>query len=170
MLKILFTILVASSALASIPLKVGSTKFSDAEVATVVVFLSSSCPCSNSHIPHLKALKTEFPKITFVGVHSNRDESDQDGENYFKTAALPFTVIRDPEAAIADDFRAFKTPHAFIVSKTGKILFAGGVSSSAIVEQAQTFYLKEALTDLTAGREIKSPRTRTIGCAIAREE
>ena len=92
----------------------------DNETATVVVFLSAACPCSDSHVPYLKKLKLEFPQITFIAIHSNMDEDEKTTEAYFKAVNLPFDVIQDVEARLADQFQAFKTPHAFIISKQGK--------------------------------------------------
>jgi hypothetical protein len=140
------------------------------ETATVVVFLSASCPCSDSHIPYLKKIKLEFPQITFIAIHSNMDEDEKTTEAYFKAVNLPFDVIQDVEARLADQFQAYKTPHAFIISKEGKVLYEGGVTSSAKAHQASHFYLRDALTDLTSGRPIKTKEVRTLGCMIAREK
>jgi len=171
MLKLLILTIFSwvSISYAALPTKIGGVDLSQSKFGTVVIFLSSSCPCSDSHISHIKDLQKEFSKFDFVAVHSNVDEKDEDGLTYFKKAALPFEVWRDKNAKIADEFKAFKTPHAFVVNSKGEILFSGGVTSSAIAEQAQTFHLKEALKDLSENKSVKNPKARPIGCAIARE-
>lgn len=136
--------------------------------AHLVVFLSSHCPCSNCHNAELKKLVEKYPSYQFVGIHSNQDEDFETSKAYFKKAALPFPVIQDDKTKYADLFRAVKTPHAFLLSGKGEILFAGGVSSSKDVAQADRLYLREALTDLEAGREIKTKEARSLGCAISR--
>src|SRR5262245_12746026 len=82
-------------------------------LGSVVVFLSAKCPCSASHEPVLKDLAREFePKgFRFIGVHSNADEALGFTQEHFKAAALPFSVIQDPQSKIADVFGALKTPH-----------------------------------------------------------
>jgi thiol-disulfide isomerase/thioredoxin len=137
---------------------------------TVVVFLSAACPCSDSHIPFLKKLKNEFPQINFLAIHSNMDENEKTTETYFKKVNLPFLVVQDSDAKLADTFKAFKTPHAFILSKENQILYEGGVTSSAKAHEASHFHLREALLDLTSGREIKVKEVRTLGCMISREK
>lgn len=144
--------------------------FQTAEIATVVVFLSATCPCSDSHIPYLKKLKEEFPKINFLAIHSNVDEDQKVTEDYFKKVNLPFDVIQDDNAKLADAFKAYKTPHAFIISNKNKVLYEGGVTSSAKAHTASHFHLRDALEDLTEGREIKVKEVRTLGCAISREK
>ncbi len=180
-LVILFLFMTMSfSLLADVPLMVKGNSTTDqspkeitfqkAEIATVVVFLSAMCPCSDSHIPYLKKLKEEFPKVTFVAIHSNVNEDAKTTEAYFKKVNLPFDVIQDNEAKIADAFKANKTPHSYIISKENKILYEGGVTSSAKAHQASEFFLQQALLDLTQGREIKQKETRTLGCVISREK
>ncbi len=135
----------------------------------VVVFLSAVCPCSNSHLVELKRLKNDFPDFDFVALHANSDEDKQTASSYFKAADLPFPVLRDSGAKWADEFKALKTPHAFIVLNDGRLAYQGGVSSSAhFDENTARKYLREALEDLAAGREVRTPEARTLGCVISR--
>lgn len=135
----------------------------------VVVFLSAVCPCSNSHLVELKSLKKDFPNFTFIGIHSNTDEDKNLTSSYFKAANLPFPVVQDSGAKLADEFKALKTPHAFVVLTDGKAAYQGGVSSSRhFDDKTARKYLREALQDLSAGREVKTPEGRTLGCAISR--
>lgn len=137
---------------------------------TVVVFLSATCPCSNSHVDELKSLAREFPQLAFVGVHSNVDEALSSSQEYFKKIALNFPVLQDDKAKIADEFKALKTPHAFVLSSDGKMIYQGGVSSSHDVKKADRKFLREALNDIKENRSIKTPEGRTLGCAISRGE
>lgn len=136
----------------------------------VVVFLSAVCPCSNSHLNELKRLKQEYPDFSFVGVHSNADEAKELTVDYFKKADLPFPVIQDTGTKIADEFKALKTPHVFVVLKDGSTAYKGGVSSSREFDNADRKYLREALSDLVAGQKVRTPEGRTLGCAISRGE
>lgn len=136
--------------------------------ATVLIFLSSKCPCSMSHLEEVKNLAKENPEIRFIGVNSNSDETVEDSKKYFAAQGIPFPVLKDEKAVLADEFKAVKTPHAYILDSTGKKLYQGGVSNSAMFPKADRPYLREALSDLKAGREIKTPLARALGCAILR--
>lgn len=136
----------------------------------VVVFMSAKCPCSNSHVAILKKLAKDYPGFSFVAVHSNVDEAKELTQEYFKKVDLPFPVIQDDGARIADVYKAFKTPHAFVVGPDGKTLYQGGVTNSHNGESADRNYLREALADLEAGRAVKTAEGRTLGCAISRGE
>lgn len=135
---------------------------------TVVVFVSAVCPCSNSHIGILKKLSAEHPKFHFVAVHANADEEIADAQNYFKTADLPFPVLSDRKGILAREFKALKTPHAFVLDPTGKILFKGGVTDSSSAPEAKKQFLADALTDLEAGRAVAVAEARPLGCHIMR--
>lgn len=136
--------------------------------AAVVVFLSAKCPCSKSHERVLRTLVKEFPDMSFLGVHSNADEDLPSAKKHFAKAQLPFPVIQDADSKIANELGALKTPHAFILDRTGNILFNGGVDESKDAEKAQTHFLANALTAVRAGKKPKDKFARTLGCVIKR--
>lgn len=135
---------------------------------TVLVFISSKCPCSMSHIPELRSLALEFSDVQFVGIHSNFDESLEIAHPYFKSADLSFPILRDEGMKLADHFKAAKTPHAFVIGPDGQVLFQGGVSDSSKFPQADRKYLREALEDLKNQIPIRTKVARALGCAITR--
>lgn len=136
----------------------------------VVTFLSARCPCSDSHIQELKSLAQEYPNVKFVGVHSNSDENSEITKVYFEKAHLPFAVVQDEETKWADQFKAFKTPHTFVMNSHGEVLYQGGLSSSKNFSRADRKYLREALEDIKAQRPVKTTEGRTLGCAISRKK
>jgi hypothetical protein len=135
---------------------------------TVAVFLSARCPCSNSHLEALKKLAADFPAFRFTVIHSNADEPAAEARAYFAQAALGLPVIQDDHDLLANELRAFKTPHAYVIGTDGKILYRGGVTDSQIAAQAGRQLLREALDDVNAGRAVRTPEARTLGCVIAR--
>lgn len=143
-------------------------KVESGDLGTVVAFLSANCPCSRSHVPELKKLSAEYPQFRYVGVHSNRDEDLVPSREYFAGEKLGFPVIEDSEAKIADQFRALKTPHVFIILKSGRVAFQGGMTDSKDCAKADAKYLKDALDDLAAGKQVRNPEVRTLGCSISR--
>jgi hypothetical protein len=130
---------------------------SQAKKATVVVFLSASCPCSASPAG-----------VQFVAVHSNSDESADLARIHFKASELPFPIIQDEGAKIATGLKAFKTPHVFVFDPRGEILFQGGVDDSHIAATAKKHYLREALVAIGEGKRPPVSEVRTLGCIIKR--
>jgi peroxiredoxin len=136
---------------------------------TVVVFLSAKCPCSAGHMEALRALASEYSKtgIRFVGVHSNADETAEFAAPVFHKLRLPFPVVHDPGAKIADAYGALKTPHVFVVHH-GEIVFSGGVDDSQASDTARKHYLRDALGAVAAGRKPEHAQVRALGCQIKR--
>lgn len=135
---------------------------------TVVVFLSSKCPCSLSHEKHLGELKEKFADVQFIGIHSNSNESVEDSAKHFKESPISFPVLQDQKSKWADEWKALKTPHAFLIDADGKIVYKGGVSSSPVFANATQFYLSDALTALKDHKPIPIAEGRTLGCFIER--
>jgi thiol-disulfide isomerase/thioredoxin len=141
----------------------------DHKKGVVLVFVSSTCPCSNSHIPHLIKLSLDFPEFKFLGIHSNKNESQTEAQVYFQSKSLPFPVIRDHNLEWADRLKALRTPHAYLINPKGEILYQGGVTSSADAEKADSFYLKVTLKNYLLGKKIDKSKSRVLGCQIARD-
>lgn len=137
---------------------------------TVVVFLSATCPCSNSHIPALTNLQKNYPHIQFIGIHSNADERAATGKAYFEAAQLGFPVIRDTQTKYAKHYGAVQTPHAFVLDREGTVLYQGAVTSSSIAQRAEQNYLQDALYDINAGRQPATSKRKTLGCYITLKE
>lgn len=175
---ILLSLFVSSAIAANLPAlkandlfnqKEVSTEWKDAPLGSVIIFLSSVCPCSNAHMEHLKKLPQEFPEFKFFAIHSNTDEKADEALEYFRTAALPFPVLKDNNSEWANKLKAYRTPHSFIINKEGKVLYQGGVSSSSHPGKDATYYLQDALTELKSGKSVSVTQTRVLGCEIARK-
>lgn len=134
----------------------------------VVVFLSARCPCSNSHNAELTDLSQTYKDFNFVVIHSNAGEGKDLSRPYFAKANFPFPVIEDQKAALAEQLNAFKTPHAYLFSAEGKVLYQGGMSNSRDLAKAERKYLREALEDVQAAKDVRTPDGRTLGCFISR--
>ena len=134
----------------------------------VIVFMSSVCPCSNSHLPLIKKLARDYPDYQFVVIHSNADESVEQAKSYFLKSELALPVLQDIDSKFVNLFKALKTPHSFIVNTAGQIVYRGGVTSSASAAPTDTQYLRDALEDLKQGHPVKIANGRTLGCAIRR--
>ena len=137
--------------------------------ATVLLFLSARCPCSNSHVDEIKDLHILFKdQIRFIGVHSNQNENALEAKKYFNQIDLGFPVLKDTDAIIADRYKAFKTPHVFVLDSRGEIIYRGGVSSSQHFDSSVKKYLRDVLTDINQGQAPRMSESKSLGCVILR--
>lgn len=136
--------------------------------ATVLVFLSATCPCSASHESVLAKLQEQYPSISFYGIHSNVDEDLAVTKAHFEEVKLPFPVLQDNKAVLADKLGALKTPHVFVLDKSGKTIYHGGVTNSHVGPSADKNYLKEVLEDISQNKTPRHKEGRALGCYIQR--
>ena len=141
---------------------------SEQKNGTVVIFLSATCPCSDSHISYINELSTKFPKYQFIGIHSNVDEGQKITKEYFSKKNLKFPIIEDQNSDYANKLGASRTPHAYLISKEGHVLYQGGVTNSSKADNASEFYLFDALTAQQNDKKITVNETRVLGCEISR--
>lgn len=136
----------------------------------VLIFMSAKCPCSASHEPLLKDLSQQFKDYEFVGIHSNTDENEELTKAHFTASQLPFPILQDNKATLANSLGALKTPHAFVFNKKGELLYSGGVTDSHVGPSAKKFFLREILTALKEKKDLPYHEGRTLGCYIQRED
>jgi peroxiredoxin len=145
-------------------------KISTGSEGAAVVFFSAKCPCSNSHFQEVNDLAQSHSGIQFVGVHSNSDEPFEQAQSYFKSKKISFPVISDSNGKLAEQYKAFKTPHAFLLNSRGEVVYAGGVSNSADGTQATEKPFRNVIEDLKQGRSVRVQSARTLGCVIKRKK
>ncbi len=78
--------------------------------------------------------------------------------------------IRDQSGVIGKLYHAAATPGLYIVNKDGLLVYAGAIDSIASNDvsdiQKATNYVKQALTEIKAGKPVSVPVTRQYGCTI----
>jgi len=138
---------------------------------TVILFLSAKCPCSASHETGLVSLYQEYSKkgFQFLGVHSNADEPQELTRAHFGSIQLPFPVLSDENSTLANEFHAYKTPHAFVMDPSGKLLFQGGVDDSHNANESKRPYLRMALVAISNHQTPDPAEVRALGCVIKRK-
>ncbi len=137
---------------------------------TTFIFMSSRCPCSESHNDIVNNLLKKYSDIKFVGVHSNYNEKLKHAKNYFESLDFDFPVIYDQDSHIAKKYGAVKTPHVFIVNSKGETVYSGSVTNSSNGRVAKTNFLKIALDDIEGGSAPKIAQRTSLGCYIPIKE
>lgn len=134
----------------------------------VVMFISKDCPCSRGNLDYLDVLSNEFKSFHFIGIHSKKDTKSEDITSYLQDKKLSFEVFNDNDLKIADQFKALKTPHVFIVNTDGEIVYNGGVTNTTSPINAKEHFLRTALTEMHNHKLPSNSETRTLGCFITR--
>lgn len=80
------------------------------------------------------------------------------------------TRILDPSGEIGKMYDAKTTPHMFVISPEGKLVYNGAIDDNpnpdpASIEGSKNLVMA-ALDDLSAGRSVAIPRTAPYGCSV----
>jgi peroxiredoxin len=142
---------------------------------TVYVFLSEGCPICQNQTFSLRELYTQFgnQKVGFVGIFPNLEFSTNETmEKFKKKYRLSFPLQRDENQVLTDSLGATITPQVIVIQQnTHSIVYKGKIDNSyerigkrrpVITE----FYLRNALTELLAGKAVTLSETAPVGCFI----
>jgi thiol-disulfide isomerase/thioredoxin len=90
----------------------------------VVEFWATWCPPCRKSIPHLNELQSQYKSqgLNIVGIS---DEDKKTVENFRKSTPMQYTVALDKDGSLAQKFGLQGIPHAFVVDKSGKIVWEG---------------------------------------------
>ena len=109
--------------------------------------------------------------VQFVAINSNDDKTYQEDsyENMVIRAekkGFNFPYLRDEEQSVAEAYGAVCTPHVFVFDAERMLRYQGRIDDSKDPKMVTSHDLRNALDDLTAGKDVRTPRTRPFGCSI----
>ena len=140
--------------------------------ATVLLFVATDCPNSNTYSPVLARLYREYsPRVQFLGVYSDPADNAAAVEKHDSDYQIPYPALLDPNHKLALATGARSTPEAVILSPSGQVLYRGRVDDR-FVDYGKTRFrpsredLREALDQVLSGQPVKTPVTKVLGCAI----
>lgn len=136
---------------------------------TVFVFVASECPCLDAHAQRLAELATAYrPRgVQFVAVDSEVDATPQSAARSARELGLPFDVVVDRGARLADAFGAEYATYSVLVSRAGRVVYRGGVDSDKRKLHANAVpYVRDALDDVLAGRPPRRREGKALGCTL----
>ena len=140
--------------------------------AKVLVFLSPDCPLCRNYTKDLQEILSYYKdEIAIYGVVPGKHYSKFEVDSFLNYYNLPLEIIYDPNFSLVKDLGATITPEVFLIDDKNKIRYQGlidnwlgelGRRRTVITE----LYLKDALESYLHGEEIKTKKTKAIGCFI----
>jgi len=84
--------------------------------------------------------------------------------------AVATAYFRDQDGKVGHLYDARPTPHLFIITSDGKLVYQGGIDSIRSSKESDIpnaiNYVKTALAELKAGKPITHPSTKEYGCSV----
>lgn len=143
----------------------------------IVIFTCNHCPYAKLYEDRIVALDKKFAAkgYSVIAINPNdiTKQPDDSYENMQKRAmekGYTFPYLLDETQEVAKAFGAAKTPHVYIVQKSGstmKLKYKGAVDDNpqSAVDVEEKF-VENAVNALLAGKNPPKNNTRAIGCTI----
>ena len=143
----------------------------------IVVFTCNHCPFAKLYPPRLNDLNQKYKKKGFpVIAISSTDTVVYEDDSYDLMVAkarnehFNFPYLQDNMQTVARNFGAQKTPHAYVLWKTGNkyiVKYNGAIDDNgAEPEKVTHHYVADAVDELLAGKPVSVKETKSIGCRI----
>ncbi|HVS20653.1 MAG TPA: thioredoxin family protein [Pyrinomonadaceae bacterium] len=137
---------------------------------TVLIFISVQCPVSNGYNERMEKLAEDYKArgVNVIGINANATETTEAVKAHAAERHLNFTILKDPGNKIADRLGATRTPEAYVIDASGKLVYHGRIDNSLKLEGVTSNDLRDALDALLAGKPIQKTTAVAFGCSIKR--
>jgi len=143
----------------------------------VVIFTCNHCPYSVAYEDRIIALDKKYKPLGFPVLAINPNDPAIQPEDSFEKMieraagkGFTFPYVFDANQSVYRKFGATKTPHVFILSKSGAELvlkYIGAIDdNSRNADKVKERYVENALDALLDGKPIEVKETKAIGCSI----
>ena len=136
----------------------------------VVIFIATKCPVSNAYNERMEKLAQEYKAkgINFIGINSNNTEPAAEVKSHATEKGLTFMILKDDGNKIADRLGATRTPEAYVLDASMKLVYHGRIDNSQKVEGITSEDLRDALNEMLAGKAVTKTGGAAFGCSIKR--
>lgn len=142
----------------------------------LVMFSCNTCPVVKKYQGRtLEAAKLANSKSIGVILLNPNEATRGDGDSYddmqsyAKEQGYNFSYVLDKNSAMADVFGATRTPEVFLFDKNSKLVYHGAIDdNSSAADQVTRRHLSIAIEEMTTGKAVETPTTKSVGCSIKR--
>ena len=156
---------------------VSLSSFTDAK-GFIIVFTCNHCPFAKLYPPRLNNLNNKFkplgvPLIAISSTDTMMYEEDTYPNMVIKAneELFNFPYLFDEMQVVAKNFKAQKTPHAYVIWKENEkwiVKYNGAIDDNGMEpEKVTETYVSNAVNELLTNQPIKTSETKSIGCQIA---
>jgi peroxiredoxin len=145
----------------------------DAPPATVLIQTCNHCPYVIAWNPRLRAVAEEYaPRgVRFLAISSNDAErypadSPERMTQFVRDQNWPIPYAYDGSQEVARALGAERTPHVFVLDSEQRLAYRGAPDSDHADPSQNAAWLRAALDDVLAGREVRRAETPARGCTV----
>jgi thioredoxin-related protein len=143
----------------------------------LVMFSCNTCPyvIKNQQRTIEAANYAEKNNVGIIILNSNEGQRNDDDsyeamKTYAKEQGYKWHYAVDKNNELADAFGANRTPECFLFNKELKLVYHGAIDDNPTdADNVKRHHLKEAITEMAAGKEVSYKESRSVGCGIKRK-
>lgn len=143
----------------------------------IIVFTCNTCPVAKAYQDRVEALNKMYaPKGYPVIAINTNDPGASPGDSYekmqerAKEKKFSYPYLEDPNHVYTKKYGANKTPHVFVLQKTGsgnEVAYIGAIDNDQEETNAKRDnYVQNAVNLLLQGKKPVVSYTKAIGCSI----
>ena len=150
-----------------------SGSFNDKKLL-VIIFSCNHCPYVQAYEDRIIAIQNDYKNksVAVAAINSNNDlhyeeDSFQNMVKRYGEKNFNFPYLRDETQEIAKKFDASHTPEIFVFNDKRELSYHGKIDDNwKEPEAVKSKYLRDALDELLAGKDVSVRETFSIGCTI----
>lgn len=146
----------------------------------VLEWFNPGCPFVVKHYGsgNMQKLQEEFTGKGVVWLTVNSSASGKEGHQTAEQANAKMTewkmkstaLLLDADGKAGQTYGAKNTPHMFVISPEGKVIYQGAIDSKPSPKPedipGSTNYVKVALDESMAGKPVSNASTKPYGCTV----
>lgn len=143
----------------------------------IIIFTCNHCPYAKAYEDRIIELNKKYAPLGYpvIAINPNDptsypEDSYENMQKRAKDKGYQFPYLFDENQVVFPEFGAQRTPHAFVVSKTGDVLtveYIGAIDDNyEDPSMVQVKYVENAVNALLAGNKPDVTFTKAIGCSI----
>lgn len=143
------------------------TNFVQGQRGTVLIFVSSMCPCTDQHKGEVRQLMeiTRSRGISYYCIFSNITENDSRIGQFFRNVNWEMPYVHDQDGRLAKKFGATHTPQVILLDANGTPVYRGPIDdSNKNLGRIEHAYLRDDVMNLLSGESMTYHEVPPMGC------
>jgi len=141
----------------------------------VLEWLNFECPFVNYHYDKPKTMiklanKYKNKNVVWLAINSTSHTTPEANKEFAEKQKLPYPLLDDKSGRVGRAYGAKTTPHMYIISPRGRIVYEGAIDNSPLGKvpagKELINYVDKALAELTTGRRVSTGNTEPYGCSV----
>lgn len=143
--------------------------------AVVLEWFNPDCPFIKKHHQASKTMNDLYARVkdqqvVWLAINSNAAGKQGHGLERNQKARqeyeMTMPILLDEDGKVGRLYQARTTPHMFLISADGTLLYDGAIDDNSGRELGETNYVAAALTAYLAGEAVATPQTKPYGCSV----